>query len=658
VAVVENERVWWKPATWLDDPHVMRDATGWMASALIHGVALLALAMLSLVVPLQNRLTLSILPPVLEDETLVPQEFHYSVDEHSQVGALGNSGLAAARPSAPVEALESQVAVEVDPTAAVGNIEVQDFTRTVLAGPNIPENVVVKGAGSVGTSGAMGAVDRITHEILLSLDKRPTTVLWLFDQSGSLKPQRDSIAKRFDKIYDELGVIKASGNAAFKHDEKPLLTSVASFGKSVDLLTPKATDDLTEIKSAVRSVRDDDSGTENVFNAVGFLAEKFRQQRLAKPRRNVMIVVFTDEAGDDIQTLDKTVDVCRKYEMPVYVIGVPAPFGREKAFVKYVDPDPNFDQSPQWAPVHQGPESIEPERIKLISGSREELEDQMDSGFGPFGLCRLAYETAGLYFTVHPNRDTGKRIRPWETAAMSSHLTSFFDPRVMRNYRPDYVPVQQYYALLQSNRACSALVEAAKMSAITPMENVRRRFPRTDDGQFARDLSNAQRAAAKLEPQIEALVTILRQGERDRDKVKTPRWQAGFDLAIGRALALKVRTEGYNAMLALAKQGMKFKDEQNDTWELRPAKSVSVSSALSKDAEDARKYLERCLKDHPDTPWALEADEELREPFGWQWHEMFTDVAGRLARAEEMRNRPRPERPESPRKPRRDPPAL
>ena len=61
----------------------------------------------------------------------------------------------------------------------------------MLEGPNITENVIVKGAGSVGTTGAVGAVDRITHEILLSLDERPTLVLWLFDQSGSLKPQRE-----------------------------------------------------------------------------------------------------------------------------------------------------------------------------------------------------------------------------------------------------------------------------------------------------------------------------------------------------------------------------------------------------------------------------------------------------------------------------------
>ena len=56
-----------------------------------------------------------------------------------------------------------------------------------------------------------------------------------------------------------------------------------------------------------------------------------------------------------------------------------------------------------------------------------------------------------------------------------------------------------------------------------------------------------------------------------------PRWQAGYDLARGRALAVKVRTEGYNTMLALAKQGLKFKDPKNDTWDLRPTESVTVN---------------------------------------------------------------------------------
>ena len=110
-------------------------------------------------------------------------------------------------------------------------------------------------------------------------------------------------------------------------------------------------------------------------------------------------------------------------------------------------------------------------------------------------------------------------------------------------------------------------------------------------------------------------------GEKDREKITTPRWQAGFDLAIGRTLAVKVRTEGYNAMLANAKQGLKFKNDKDDTWELKPIDAVTVNSALTKDADDAKKYLTRVATDNKGTPWAMDAEKELKQPLGWEWHE-------------------------------------
>ena len=172
----------------------------------------------------------------------------------------------------------------------------------------------------------------------------------------------------------------------------------------------------------------------------------------------------------------------------------------------------------------------------------------------------------------------------------------------MRIYRPDYVTVDQYYEMLKQNRACASLVQAAQLSWTTPMQNVRRRFPKVDDAQLARDLSVAQRDAAKLEPKINQIAAILRQGEADRPKITKPRWQAGYDLAMGRALAVKVRTEGYNAMLAAAKQGLKFGDPQNDTWILRPSREVTVNSALANEAKAAQLYLERVLAEHPEHP--------------------------------------------------------
>jgi hypothetical protein len=305
--------------------------------------------------------------------------------------------------------------------------------------------------------------------------------------------------------------------------------------------------------------------------------------------------------------------------------------------------------------VHQGPESLLPERVKLLFGVSEENEDQLDSGFGPIGLCRLAYETGGLYFTVHPNREVGRRIPPWETAAMSTYMAAFFDPRVLRNYRPDYVSARQYREILESNQACAALAQASQVPWIS-VGNVRMRFPKIDDGQLARDLSVAQREVARVEPEINQLVSVLRLGEKDREKLTKPRWQAGYDLAMGQALAIKVRTESYNVLLALAKQGMKFQNERNDTWELRPVDAVSVSSALASDAKTARMYLARVVAEHEGTPWALDAARELSVPMAWEWQEQFTDVAGRRAQA--GNNAPRPQPPAPPAKPRRAPPEL
>jgi hypothetical protein len=142
------------------------------------------------------------------------------------------------------------------------------------------------------------------------------------------------------------------------------------------------------------------------------------------------------------------------------------------------------------------------------------------------------------------------------------------------------------------------------------------------------------------------VLEILKVAERDRDKEAVPRWQAGYDLAIGRALAAKARTVGYNLMLAEVKRGKKFKNPKNNTWILRPSKNVTVGTQIANDAAKAEEYLNRVIHEHEGTPWAYLARIELGDPLGWEWTESYTappPTANAIAAADAANNnRPTP----------------
>jgi MarR-like DNA-binding transcriptional regulator SgrR of sgrS sRNA len=209
---------------------------------------------------------------------------------------------------------------------------------------------------------------------------------------------------------------------------------------------------------------------------------------------------------------------------------------------------------------------------------------------------------------------------------MASQIRYFFDPDVMQAYQPDYVAAAKLQQDITANAAKKALVEAARSTEIQPMESPVMTFPRRDDAALAALLSDAQKVAARAQPRIDALHATLTAGAPGREAIKERRWQAGYDLALGRVLASKVRTDAYNQMLAQAKLGMKFQDEKSDTWQVEPSEEVTVGSQTEKLAKQATELLERVVRDHAGTPWAQVAATELRTPLGYRWTERFTGV--------------------------------
>jgi hypothetical protein len=136
-------------------------------------------------------------------------------------------------------------------------------------------------------------------------------------------------------------------------------------------------------------------------------------------------------------------------------------------------------------------------------------------------------------------------------------------------------------------------------------------------------LDVAQRKAAVLEPKINNLYNLIKQGEKDRGTLIEPRWRAGFDLAYGRILATKVRTESYNLMLANAKGGIKWKDPKSNVFTLVPDDVITTGSTQSNMAKLARELLTRVAQEHRGTPWAMLAEAELKDPIGWRWDERY-----------------------------------
>ena len=608
------------------------ETTALIASMLVHLIVILWLALVQLQPSVDEQAVMLVAdPPDYSEPVKLIRDVTYSDQPQTEIGASSTAQLEMAEASAEMFAKVAEIPnpIDLEPTD-FGKIMVNKMFNQPVAPLDRLENR--KGEVGQGAQGAAGAVDRITFEILQALEEKPTLVVWFFDKSGSLHRQRQEIRDRFDRIYDELGILRDSGAEAFqrKQNEIPLLTSVIGFGEDVTLYTEEPTDDVEQVKQIVDQIEVDTSGTERVFTAISSAADEYKTLRKSRgsngPQRNVLFVVVTDERGDDTQKLESSIEACRKWGIPVYVIGVPAPFGREHTLVKYVDPDPQYDQTPQWAQVDQGPETLLPERVQVGFTGNFQQEPVIDSGFGPYGLTRLCYETGGIYFTVHPNRNVSRRVNRGELEAFASDLKYFFDPAAMAAYRPDYLSPADYVKHVKSSPLRQSLVTAAQMKPATGITRPRTRFVKRSDAQLVGDLTRAQQDAARLEPTLVRLAQILQPGMAARDSEKSPRWRAGFDLAMGRVLAQKVRTETYNAMLAEAKQGVAFQDKKNNTWVLKPSDEISVGSKWQREAELARELLQGVLEEHPGTPWALLAKKELEVPIGWKWEEDYTDL--------------------------------
>ncbi|MCE9631520.1 MAG: VWA domain-containing protein [Planctomycetia bacterium] len=437
------------------------------------------------------------------------------------------------------------------------------------------------------------AQDVLAVEIAGFLAQRPTVIYWVIDESVSMVPQRKAIAKRLDKICNQL-------------NNQQLRSVVVSFGQRVTVVTHSPTTNLTTVINAIEQIPVDDSGVEVPFSAI---KQVVALATGVQPKGNAIIVLFTDEVGNDDSLSERTTEDCRKARIPVYVVGVPAPFGRDELIVAC---DPRDQQDVALGVVNRGAESRFPEAVHLAN------DTPVDSGFGPFLLSKICADTGGAYFRANTaNGDVSED----ENARKEYGLNKFFSPETMKPYRPSYGSREASERELALNRAKSTLVETSRLAIASPIASLQMVFSGEDYRVRNELLGEAQKQCARNHAKIDGLSARLHAGLPDRAKVQEKRWQAGYDLALGRVLAMKVRADTYNMMLAWAKSGMQFKDKNSNTWELVPSDKTLLVGKTAEIARQAKALLEKVVAEHPGTPWAYYASEELKTPFGYEWNE-------------------------------------
>lgn len=533
---------------------------------LYHCIVLLILSMTFSVVE-NSRDVISIIiqtesDEIIHEEIEIPEIYSFS----PEVSALDNQ---------PIQNNQSSLSIDnkIDIPSTIELIDIiepqPDFigqiSGNLLSGVG---NQVGKGTSSEQSTG--GALDRLTAEIVSHAEQKNIHVAWLFDASISLSHQRQYILNRLDKILSE---IEFSRNQRYD-----IVHSIYSFGSSLSKMCGDSKN-TQQLKESIANIPLDLSGIENIYSAINGVTDE-----LGKKDPRLIIIVFTDEVGDDIQHLDKTETNCRRRGVSVYVVGSPAPFGKSKAQFKYVDPDPNYDQKEKWVEIVQGPETLHQMILDLHTLPID--DEVLDSGYGPFGLCSLCSETGGIYFSVHPNRSDAKLSRK-DISPLSSNISKFFDSDVMSRYSPDYRSVSQQNKEVDSHQIKGALVKASSIRLDISGEQTLN-FRAFTEGDFVNELNKAQRFSAQIEPKINQLYQILQGVEEDTSTLKDKRWLASYHLAMGRILATKTRVELYNLVLAEAKTGLKKNDPKSNYWVLEHTDKVSTSnSQISKNYKQA-----------------------------------------------------------------------
>jgi len=615
-------------ATWFGG-RLEIELPAFLVSLTVHGLLLVALAFAGYRVNQEARSEFQSRGMV---DNVMPSDSTYQDLDQSEkppttIAAAGSfaPNLAPAITSAPSSAgiVPTALAREAPSGGAAPELVKLDVRRaTELIVPTatmLGQTISIRGEGAELVGGVEGAVDRIAIEILRHLERGRTLVVWAFDASGSLLAERQRLSKHIENVYTHINQLDENHLS-----DSGLLTMVLSFGQERHTLLPKPTAERSEIIEAIQNVALDTSGVETTFTTVAEIVNRWgRFKDSHNQPYHTMVIVVTDEVGDDEARLEDAITLAQRAKVPVFVLGSQAIFGRDMGYVDYVDPKTKHVF--RGVPVRQGPESLALEQIRLPFWYGGLQYDIVEAGFGPYALSRLASATGGIYFVT---RFDSRRMG--------------FDPARMREYKPDWDRRADYEKKIAASPLRRAVLDAALITQqkLPTMPTVF--FPPADAPEFKDVMAVNQGIAERTAFTVDEALVPINSVVKLRDREISRRWQAHYDLIRGRLLAMKVRCYEYNfACARMKKDPPKFSNSKFNAWRLAPDDKIQYSEKAAAAATEAQKLLRRVIEDHPTTPWALLAERELKDPLGFKWVETYVQPRPRgNDNAAQRKNRP------------------
>lgn len=589
--------------------HTAYQSTAFLASFIFHFALVVVLAMFTFVDPLRQRPLVTVIEP---DMTQDLEMFEIELDPMDKlstemaeasmpVSEMGMGGLVAASISAPV-LLEQAI----DPKETV-DVQLSDIAMISKDTDSLIQEIP---SGTIGSaqevvSNYQEAMDQIAQELIWMLSKDKVLVIWLFDQSESMKDDQKIIRDRILRVYQEIGLTEEGQGDM-------LTTAVTSYGQGFQLLTPAPTAVLSEIQKAIDQIQIDESGEEMSCSAImEALAQHKKYANIAD--RKIALILVTDESGNTVDNqsqLENTIKAAQQMDCRLFVLGREAMFGYPYAHYEWRHP---YDGEVHLLKIDRGPETAFVEQLQTDGYGKR--WDAMTAGFGPYEQVRMAKETGGRFFMLPGQEDKIHRVTDRK-----------FDPETMDYYRPDLRPRAEQVAEIKGDPLKSLVTKV--VYDLNPFQEDRadvltiRHWYSRNPQEMASQVRREQTDVMPYGRYLDEAIKVMEKNVHLRDESTSNRWKANFDLIRGQLYAYRCRAYEYGVSSEMFLKNPTPPDPKRPEymefrgWELRTRKELVAADKTQSDADRAAELLTQVTKDYAGTPWATRAAWEVKRGFG------------------------------------------